>query len=211
MESTLRGSVPAGTRLIETFGWTPDAGYMRLERHLARMAKSASQLGFRFDAAEAKASLKAEGAEPLRCRLTLGEAGFEFTSAQMAATPAKWTVAVAEQRLSSEDQWLQHKTTQRALYDTARAQLPEDIDEYLFLNENNEVCEGAITNIFVTLTDGSQITPPTHCGLLPGILREELLSNGQVKQAVISLDMLRDAKAIHMGNSLRGLIKAELV
>lgn len=174
------------------------------------MAKSASQLGFGFDAAAAKASLKAGGSEPLRCRLTLGEAGFEFTSAPMAATPAKWTVAIAEQRLSSRDPWLQHKTTQRALYDTARAQLPDGIDEFLFLNENNEVCEGAITNVFVTLPDETQITPPTHCGLLPGILREELLSTGQVKEAIISLDMLREAKAIHMGNSLRGLIKAEL-
>lgn len=211
MESTLRGSVPAGTRLIETFGWTPGAGYARLDRHLARMAKSARHLGYGFDAAAAKACLKAQGTEPLRCRLTLGEDGFEFTSARMAATPAAWTVAISDQRLSSENPWLQHKTTQRALYDVARETLPDGVDELLFINENNEVCEGTITNVFVTMPDGRQLTPPTRCGLLPGILREDLLASGQVTEAVISLDMLKTAKAIHMGNSLRGLIPAKLI
>ena len=129
MESTLRGSVPAGTRLIETFGWTPDAGYARLDRHLARMANSAGHLGYGFDAAAAKACLKAQGTEPLRCRLTLGEDGFEFTSARMAATPAAWNVAISDQRLSSENPWLQHKTTQRALYDVARETLPDGVAE----------------------------------------------------------------------------------
>lgn len=211
MESTLRGSVPAGTRLIETFGWTPGAGYARLDRHLARMAKSARHLGYGFDAAAAKACLKAQGTEPLRCRLTLGEDGFEFTSALMGATLSVWNIAISDQRLSSGNPWLQHKTTRRALYDTARAQLPKGVDELLFLNEDNEVCEGTITNVFVTLPDGRKVTPPTRCGLLPGVLREELLASAQVAEAVLSPDMLRSAKAIHMGNSLRGLIPAKLI
>jgi len=211
LESTLRGSVPAGTRLIETFGWTPDAGYRHLDRHFARMARSARHMGFEFDAAAAHGCLSAQGSQPLRCRLTLGAEGFEFTSADMAAPPARWTVAISDQRLSSADPWLQHKTTRRALYDNTRANLPGGVDELLFINEKNEVCEGTITNLFVTLVDGSQITPPTSCGLLPGILREELLASGQVKEAIVTQDLLRAAKAIHMGNSLRGLIKAELV
>lgn len=210
MESTLRGSVPAGTRLIETFGWTPDAGYARLERHLERMAKSAGQMGFGFDAVAARGCLSAHGSQPLRCRLTLGADGFEFTAATMAATPKSWAVSISDQRLSSGDPWLQHKTTRRELYDTVRADLPGGIDESLFLNENNQVCEGTITNIFVTLADGTQVTPPTDCGLLPGILREELLESGQCKEALVTLDMLYSAKAIHMGNSLRGLIPVTL-
>ncbi|MFY0596515.1 MAG: aminotransferase class IV family protein [Cognatishimia sp.] len=211
MESTLRGSVPAGTRLIETFGWTPEAGYRHLDRHFARMARSARYMGFEFDAAAAHGCLSAQGSQPLRCRLTLGAKGFEFTWADMAATPARWTVAISDQRLSSADPWLQHKTTRRALYDNARANLPDGVDEWVFLNEQNEVCEGTITNIFVTLANGAQITPPTSCGLLPGILREELLTLGQVKEGIVTRDMMRAAKAIHMGNSLRGLIKADLV
>ncbi|SHG54529.1 aminotransferase class IV family protein [Cognatishimia maritima] len=215
MESTIRGGVPVGTRLIETFGWTPEGGYARLDMHLARMADSARQLGFGFDAAAAQACLKAQGDVPLRCRLTLGaEAdaeGFEFTSAPLAPNPASWTVAIAEQKLMSSDVWLRHKTTQRQTYDAARANLPSGIDELIFLNENNEICEGTITNIFVTLPDGRCITPPISCGLLPGVLRQSLLQAGKVTKAVVTQDMLRSATALHVGNSLRGLIPAKLV
>lgn len=107
--------------------------------------------------------------------------------------------------------WLQHKTTQRQVYDLARASLPEGVDEVLFLNERNELCEGTITNLFVTLADGRQITPPLSSGVLPGILRQSLLEGGQVEEEIVTVDMLQEAQAIHMGNSLRGLIKAELI
>lgn len=209
MESTLRGRVPAGTRLIETFGWLPDTGYQRLELHLARMAGSARQLGFAFDAAAAQACLKTKGDAPLRCRLTLGTDGFDFTAVPMAATPPSWRVAIAKERLSSADLWLQHKTTQRTLYDDARTNLPDGIDELLFLNEQDQLCEGTITNLFVTLADGQMITPPTHCGVLPGILRQSLIASGQVVEKIITRDMLHSASAIHMGNALRGLIPVQ--
>lgn len=210
MESTLRGSVPAGTRLIETFGWFPKTGFQRLDLHLARMERSARQMGFGFDAAAARACMKTQGDAPLRCRLTLGEDGFEFKSTPMVEPPTSWTVAIADQRLSSEDIWLQHKTTQRALYDTARANLPDGIDELIFLNEKDELCEGTITNLFVTLKDGQMVTPPTHCGVLPGILRQTLIESGQARERVIMRDMLETAQTIHVGNALRGLIPAVL-
>ncbi|CUI66606.1 aminotransferase class IV family protein [Cognatishimia activa] len=210
MESTLRGSVPAGTRLIETYGWWHDTGFKRLDLHLARMERSARQLGFGFDAAAAHQCMKTQGDAPLRCRLTLGEDGFEFTATPMAENPASWTVAIADQRLSSNDIWLQHKTTQRALYDAARANSPEGIDELIFLNERNELCEGTITNLFVTLKDGQMVTPPIHSGVLPGILRQTLIESGQAREMIITRDHLQTAHAIHVGNALRGLIPAVL-
>ena len=66
-----------------------------------------------------------------------------------------------------------------------------------------EVCEGTITNVFVE-KDGVLITPPLTCGLLPGVLRQELLENGEAKEAVLTLDDLK--KGFYLGNSLRGLI-----
>lgn len=210
MESALRGRVPDGTRLIETFGWTPQVGYRRLDAHLDRMASSARQLGFDFDAAAARACLKAEGDVPLRCRLTLGANGFACTSAHLAPNPEKWMVAISEKKLSSHDLWLGHKTTQRALYDQVRSDLPRGIDEVIFANENNFLCEGTITNIFVTTGSGDCLTPALRHGLLPGILRAEMLSNGQTKEADLTLDDLRNAKTIHLGNALRGLIPAVL-
>jgi 4-amino-4-deoxychorismate lyase len=105
---------------------------------------------------------------------------------------------------------LAHKTSRRDLYDRAREERAEGIDEAILLNERGEVCEGTITNIFVTCVDGQIITPPLSCGLLPGIQREIALEKGAI-EAVVTQDMLSEAKAIHMGNSLRGMILAELV
>lgn len=210
MESPLRDSIPSGTQLIETFGWTPKDGFRHLDLHLARMARSAFLLGFAYDEAHALYELQVEGDQPLRCRLTLGEEGFAFTSTPMTPVVGPWTLAIADTRLASTDPWLAHKSTQRAIYDDARAKLPQGIDELLFLNERDELCEGTITNLFVTQQDGQIITPPLSCGLLPGILRQSLLDQGKATEAPISLETLGRAHAIHVGNSLRGLIGAKL-
>ena len=211
MESPFCSTVPDGTRLIETFGWSPNGGFARLDAHLARMARSAKILGFDFDQTATKSVLAVSGEAALRCRLTLGRDGFDFATAPMTSVTNNWRLVLAPDLLSSEDPWLPHKTTQRALYDTTRANLPDTVDEVLFLNERDEVCEGTITNLFVTLDGGDMLTPPRSSGLLPGILRASLLANGTAREAVVDVDMLRAAKAIHMGNSLRGLIPAQLI
>ena len=210
MESALRDSLPRDARLIETFRWEPEAGFINLDRHLSRMARSAEVLGFDYEDLWALYVIQASGEVPLRCRLTLGDDGFAFSSAPLGETPDVWRVAISDVRLPSGDALLQHKTTRRDLYDTAREERPDGIDEALMLNERGEVCEGTITSVFVTLEDGQIVTPPLSCGLLPGIQREIALENGAL-EAVVTVDMLKTAKAIHMGNSLRGMIPVELV
>ena len=49
-EGTLRDGAGAGFDLIETMRWEPDVGFVRLERHLARLHASARELGFSHDA-----------------------------------------------------------------------------------------------------------------------------------------------------------------
>jgi 4-amino-4-deoxychorismate lyase len=55
---------------------------------------------------------------------------------------------------------------------------------------------------------GVLLTPPVSCGLLPGVLRGELLESGEAREAVLTEGDLRRAKAVFAGNSLRGLIRA---
>ena len=210
MESALRDSLPRDARLIETFRWEPEAGFVNLDRHLARMARSAEVLGFDYEDLWALYVIQASGEGALRCRLTLGDEGFAFSSAPLGKTRDVWRVAISDVRLPSGDALLQHKTTRRDLYDKAREERSDGIDEALMLNERGEVCEGTITSVFVTLEDGQIVTPPLSCGLLPGIQREIALENGAL-EAVVTVDMLKTAKAIHMGNSLRGIIPVELV
>lgn len=55
------------------------------------------------------------------------------------------------------------------------------------------------------------VTPPISCGCLPGVLREEMLLSGQAQEGILFLEDLRDAAEVFVGNSLRGLIAADLV
>lgn len=200
-------------RLIETLGWHPGQGFRHLPLHLARMRRSAAAFGIPFDADQAKAMLEDATAElPLRCRLTLDADGqLDLTTAALGRNPSMWRLAIADTRLDAGDPWLRHKTTRRALYDNARADLSDGVDELLFLNQRDELCEGTITNLFVTRSDGQMMTPPLACGLLPGILRQHLLETGHCHEGVLTQADLQTAQAIHMGNSLRGLIPARLV
>ncbi|AHD00181.1 4-amino-4-deoxychorismate lyase [Leisingera methylohalidivorans DSM 14336] len=177
------------------------------------MARSAAAFGIPFDPAQARHVLaEAAGDRPRRCRLALDAGGqLELTAPPLGSSPAEWRLGIAETRLDAADVWLQHKTTRRILYDAARANLPGGMDELLFLNQRGEVCEGTITNLFVTRADGQVVTPPLTCGLLPGILRQVMLERGECREAVLGLQDLQAARAIRMGNSLRGLIPARLI
>jgi branched-subunit amino acid aminotransferase/4-amino-4-deoxychorismate lyase len=213
--------------LIETLLWTREGGYWLAEGHRARIANSAAELGFAFavedyDAALARACAGAE-AEALRVRLVLRRDGsFEVAVAPHAQRPLirpfgppspargegfiPWRVALASTPIDSNDGLLRHKTTRRKLYEDTLA--ASGADEVVFLNEREEVCEGARTNIFVA-RDGALLTPPLSCGLLPGVLRGHLLAQGRAREAVLRLSDL--SAGFMLGNSLRGLLRARLL
>lgn len=212
MEGSFRLAAPDGLRLIETFA-RREGRFVRLARHLARLERTAGVLGFRFDAAAIDRALAAvAGDDPLRVRLTLDRAGTpEVAAVPLAAGPAAWRLAIHDERLDPDDPWLRVKTSARLRYDRARAALPAGVDEWLFLNTRGEVCEGTITNVFLR-RQGRLLTPPLGCGLLPGVLREELLASGAreaAREAVLRPRDLADG-ALLVGNSLRGLVAARL-
>lgn len=213
MESPLRPPTEPDFRLIETLAFRPGQGFIRRDRHLARMARSADAFGIPFDTDEALRVLNAAaGHDALRCRLTLSVAGrFELTTGGLAANPGHWRLAISDKRLTASDIWLRHKTTRRAVYDAARASLPQGVDEVIFLNEHDELCEGTITTLFLDMPDGRCLTPADSCGVLPGVLRQEMLDNKQVTATKLTLTDLRNAQMVRVGNSLRGLIRAEMV
>jgi 4-amino-4-deoxychorismate lyase len=216
-ESPLRHGNEPDFELIETLRWEPGSGFLRAPFHIERLLHSAKALGFDADPMALGAILehipKAE--QPLRIRLAMSRAGDVDVEGQK-FTPAPpgtvWRLAVARTRLWSADSMLRHKTTRRRAYDAARAEFPRELaDEVLLLNERSEVCEGTITNLFLDMGDGGPLrTPALSCGLLPGILRAELLEEGGAVESVLTMDDVRRAAKIYVGNSLRGLIEARL-
>ncbi len=213
-EGALRDGTAAGFELIETLRWEPGEGFVRLERHLQRLYASAHALGFAADPeAIGEALRECQGERvPLRVRLTLAQDGeVKATTAPFEPLPADalWTLRIAGTRLDSADPLIRHKTTRRQAYEAARAEFSrEEADEVLLLNERGEVCEGTITNIFIDAGGPALVTPALGCGLLPGVLRSEMIDEGKAKEAVLTEGDLRAAKAVFVGNSLRGLIRA---
>ncbi|MFN3578782.1 MAG: aminotransferase class IV family protein [Tabrizicola sp.] len=198
MEGALReGGGEPGLRLIETVLWDGRAA-PRWPLHRARLRRSAELLGW------ACPETAPTGPDhPARLRLTLDRAGrVEWQVSPLPATKAEWRVGLAEARLRSDDPWLRVKTTRRAVYDAARAALPEGLDEVLFLNERGEVCEGTITTVFFDRGQGMR-TPPLSCGLLPGVLRAEL----DLPEEVLRVEDLGSVR-LWVGNALRGVIPA---
>ncbi len=216
-ESPLRDGDVAGFELIETLRWEAEAGFARLDRHLARLYASAAELGFACDpgkVGETLAGTLGRYGGALRVRLVLSRNGGVTASVQPyepLAADKVWKLQLARVRLDSTDVLLRHKTSRRHTYTRARSEyLIHQADEVMLANERGELCEGTITNIFADFGDGVLLTPRIDCGLLPGVLRGELLDTGKAEEAVFSFDDLKSAKAVFAGNSLRGLIPVRL-
>jgi len=203
--------------LIETLAWHRDQGYVLLDRHIARMAASAAYFGMAFDASK-KSSMLTDLAQnftapAMRVRFILDERdGPSVTSTELPPNPPEFKFLIASEPLQSTSLWLAHKTTNRAFYDEPRirAHAAHGVDEVIFLNENNELTEGSITSLFV-LRDGVLLTPALSAGLLPGVLRAELLDTGRAKEQTLHLADLQSADKIFLGNSVRGLISARWI
>ncbi|UFS72617.1 aminodeoxychorismate synthase component I [Geomonas sp. RF6] len=182
-----------------------DGEYFLLERHLARLARSAAFFSFPFDTEEARRALTAhastlQGSHKVRLLLHRG-GGLDCTSAPVADAATDAIAAFASIPVHSRDPLLYHKTTCRPLYDEERARHPE-YDELIFVNERGEITEGANSNV-VALVDGELLTPPRECGLLPGVLREELLERGEIRERVLTRGDLEKAQAVYIINSVR--------
>jgi 4-amino-4-deoxychorismate lyase len=198
VESALReGGGEPGLRLIETMLWDGERA-PRWALHRDRLRRSAGLLGWSCP------EVSPQGPDhPARLRLTLDREGrVEWTVAALPPGKAEWRLGIAAERLASGDPWLRVKSSKREVYDRARADLPEGLDEVIFLNEHGQVCDGSITTVFFDRGQGMR-TPPLSCGLLPGVLRTELACPEEVLRAE-DLPKVR----LWVGNALRGLILA---
>ncbi|WP_175683594.1 chorismate-binding protein [Burkholderia cenocepacia] len=212
-----------GFQLFETTAATRADGIRHLDRHLARLQRSADAFGFRFDADALRREIDArcaalDGDGPYRMKLALAKDGtFDITAAPLKPLPAGpvGVLLACEHGFvptRASDALLLHKTTRRAEYDRAW-QAAEALGGFdmLFVNERGEVTEGGRSNLFVKL-DGQWVTPPLASGVLPGVMRGVLLDDpafGAVERVVTRDDLAR-AQGLLLTNALRGALDAVL-
>ena len=199
-----------GFDLIETMRFEPASGIARLELHLERMKESAHAFGFEFDRHSVRNQLHAATFHLDRLskiRLLHSKSGAVAIEIRplIDATEA-WSVSIVPLPVESTDFRLLHKTSSRAFYDDARNEA--DSDEVVFVDQHGCLTEGSITSIFVE-RDGRLLTPPLARGMLPSVLRRELIETGQAIEADLTpADLNRN---FFIGNSVRGLIPAKAV
>lgn len=196
--------------LFETMRFDPAVGIQLLDRHIARIGESARMFGFPFDRHAARNELQAATfriAESRRVRLMLSPSGriaIEIQPHQ--PQPADFVeVRLAALPVDGSDFRLRHKTTDRSFYVEARVEAGSF--EVALVDGEGFITEGSFTNIFVR-GPGALLTPPLSRGLLPGVLRAELITNGSAVEADLRPEDLE--APFFIGNASRGLLPAQL-
>lgn len=208
-----------GFSIFETLHATREQGVRHLDRHLARLQRSATALGFRWDEIELREALQEQvgrlpAGTPCRLRLSLDRAGrCEFTGAPLAALPAgPVTLRLEPQPLPEPRPLAGHKTTLRAAYDAGvRAAEAAGAFDSLFFTADGRLVEGGRSNVFLQL-DGRWWTPPLADGALPGVMRGLLLEDpawAAAERPLTRADLAR-AEAVVVCNALRGAVPARL-
>lgn len=175
-----------------------DGKIFLLERHAERLKKSAAYFGFRCEFPTDFEIVP--GTWKLKIRL---QRNGSLTVERSAVTNFgdSMRVTLADAPVDSSDPFLFHKTTKRDRHSG---------DDIIFWNERGEVTESSIANIVVSI-DGQLYTPPISSGLLAGTFRAQLLTEGKIRERVITVEELKDAKQFFLINSVRKWINAELV
>ncbi|MDD3813052.1 MAG: aminodeoxychorismate synthase component I [Desulfocapsaceae bacterium] len=214
-------------QLIETLLWEPETGYWLLADHLERLHASADYFLFCCDLSLIEQQLHQESClfsgVPMRVRLTLAKEGVVTVTSLPCSLPVARSlphhpdlrsadlprIALSPVRTDSSISWYFHKTTRREVYDREfKRALAQGLLDYCFLNERAELTEGCISNI-ILYRKGVYVTPSLQCGLLAGIMRKHLLRDTQIplREEVLTLDDLRQAEAVFLCNSVRGVVQ----
>ncbi|HRZ40186.1 MAG TPA: chorismate-binding protein, partial [Candidatus Omnitrophota bacterium] len=211
----LTQGAPKDFQLIETMLWENGRLLWR-DEHLKRLEASARCFGFSMDGGileKLEEFLRQLPGASQRVRLLCSRDGTIELQASLLAAWARERevlVGVSEVRLDPENIFLRHKTTCRPWYQMTMERIAgKDVFDDVFFNSKGQLCEGAITNVFVEI-NGCLYTPPVECGLLPGILRQQLLKEGRCRERLISREEFLGAQRFYVGNSVRGLLPARL-
>ena len=193
---------------IETFRRLPNGDVPRAARHQKRFALAVGD----DMASKIFSALSPATGEDQRVRVTAGDSGLSSQIMPFKELPTPIRLALSRYPLKEALQETRIKSTARDFYDGERARVSAltGADEVIFLNAEGQLCEGSFTSLFIE-KGGALVTPALTCGLLPGVLREDLIEAGEAVEAKLTLAELETADRIFVGNSLRGLMAAKFI
>jgi len=228
--SSLDSGFLYGCGLFETM-YAQDGRVFRLDRHMARLRRSASFLGISLDSlpeleGAVYECLEANRLPQARIRLTLS-AGETRTIPQLTSHPSPTLLITAtgsgiyppeayhrgfraivsrvRRNTMSPAASMKSLSCLDLLLARREARLA-GVDEALLLNEKGLVAEGGVSNIFL-VSDGRLLTPGNDSGILPGITRETVLEIASAlgmaaAERSIGLDEVLAAEEAFFTNSL---------
>lgn len=209
-----------GDGLFETFrtwhGVAVDAA-----EHLARLRASASTLDLRLGAIDIAPALAAAGEGEQRIKVIVtrgpGGPGVPFRALGPGRTiviveplgelPETVSAAIVAHPVAPRAH--PHKTL-AYLDSLVAAELARvaGADEAIRLDVAGDVCEGAMTNVFV-VEAGRVITPARGTGALPGVTRAQVISLCGAQEQHVSVERLRNAEELFVTSAIRGVAGVE--
>lgn len=171
-----------------------DENIFLLDRHVARLTKSAKSIGINLAGIDLKKAcrdtLTANALQSARVRLTVSHgdsAGFPWLEAENRPTVVVtareyqpyspqvygrgFKAGISSYRRSRYSSLSGIKSTNYLVNVLARREATLDgLDESMLLNEDSYITEGSTSNVFFVKSSGL-MTPPLESGILPGITR----------------------------------------
>ena len=207
-------------QLIETMLWSKGTGFFLIGAHLERLKNSALYFGFRYNEKLIIGLLKEKKKlfdihSYYRIRLLLfknGDISISYRKIERKINDKINSIVISDKHTVSNNVFLQHKTTNRKLYDREYKKYKElGYFDVIFQNERGEITEGAISNIFVK-SNGIYYTPPLKSGLLNGVYRKYFLSKDpkSVCEKILAINDLETADRIFLANSVKGIVRVTL-
>ncbi len=205
-------------QLLESLLYT-NGKFFLLNLHLERLKNSADYFGYSYFKKNILRSFKKHcgrlhADKNYKIRLLLERSGdVKLTSSALPVhNDAPGKIAFSKIQTDSSDVFLYHKTTNRKLYDAEFEHYgKKGFCDVIFTNKNNEVTEGAISNIIIR-KNSLYYTPPLSCGLLDGVYRRYLFEHSAfpLREKVLYKKDIMKADKIYICNSVRGLTEAIL-
>lgn len=184
-----------------------------LEPHLERMKKSAAYFEFEGDWVSVRQALLQHSIQYRdgiwKVRMLLSKDGsFNLCNEPVIDINGPVEAILAQSPVSSASRFLYHKTTYRAIYNDHYENRGQAYDVLLW-NEKRELTEFTTGNVVLEINN-TKFTPPTHCGLLAGTLRNELIQSGLLVERVLTIRDMIEASQIWLINSVRGWISIDI-